>query len=393
MKVKKGRGKAGVFVALLFSIAVLLVFLYFGSDIIPPVEYSTASSEQDVLSIVTTPKPFIATHLKTPEPLRGVYMTSWVAGTPLLRDKVIRLIDTTELNAVVIDIKDDTGRISYEVSDPDLKEIGSQEDRIKDLKDFIAEFHERQIYVIGRMAVFQDPYMVKKKPEWAVKKASDGAVWRDRKGLSWIDPGAKENWDYIIKIAKDAYKAGFDEINFDYIRFPSDGNMSDITYPYSENRIKADVIKDFFAYLHENLSGGKMKISADLFGMTTTNTDDLNIGQVLENAFPYFDYIAPMVYPSHYPSGFYGIPNVNAVPYDVVKISMQSAVNRLKVYNDTVASTTVQFRPWLQDNDYPVHYTPEMVRAQMQATYDVGLTSWSLWDAANTYTRAALLDQ
>jgi hypothetical protein len=136
-----------------------------------------------------------------------------------------------------------------------------------------------------------------------------------------------------------------------------------------------------------------MKMSADLFGMVTTNSDDLGIGQILEDAFPYFDYISPMVYPSHYPSGFNGHKNVNAVPYEIVNFSMGTAQERLNTFHNTVASTTVELRPWLQDNDYPVPYTPEMVRAQIQATYDVGIDSWMLWDAGNTYTRSALKEE
>ncbi len=132
-----------------------------------------------------------------------------------------------------------------------------------------------------------------------------------------------------------------------------------------------------------------MELSVDFFGMTATNYDDLNIGQVLETAVPYFDYISPMVYPSHYPVNFMGyksVAEVNAHPYEIVKFSMDSAVRRVKA----VGGDPLQMRPWLQDNDYPVHYTPAMVRAQIQATYDAGLTSWMLWDAGNTYTREAL---
>ena len=142
----------------------------------------------------------------------------------------------------------------------------------------------------------------------------------------------------------------------------------------------------------------KAVLSADLFGLTMTSPNDLNIGQVLEYAAPYFDYIAPMVYPSHYPSGFNGYQNVNDHPYEIVKYSMDEGVKRLE---DMANSTTTviegrgevspdQLRPWLQDNDYPVHYTSQMVRTQIQATYDAGLDSWMLWDASNTYTRAAL---
>ena len=380
---------------------IAFVFLfYFGMPLIMSTRYEAETAVKSVVADeasedVKKPeeKPFVATHVKTPDQVKGIYMTSWVAGTPTLRGNIIRLIDETEINAVVIDIKDDTGRVSYEVSDPKLKAYGSEEVRIRDLRDFIGKLHEKGIYVIGRIASFQDPFMVKAHPASAVKRASDGAIWRDRKGLTWVDPGSKDHWEYLALLAKDAYNAGFDEIQFDYIRFPSDGNMNDIAYTHSTGKVKHEVIKEFFAYLHRELKDTGMKISADLFGMTTTNHDDLGIGQVLEDAFPYFDYISPMVYPSHYPSGFHGYPNVNAVPYDIVKVSMQAAQERLELYNATVASTTVEMRPWLQDNDYPVPYTPEMVRAQIQATYDVGIDSWMLWDAGNTYTQAALKEE
>lgn len=349
-----------------------------------------ASGTDSVIAPVPEKPP--VRHVPEPESVRGVYMTSWVAGTPSLRAKVVNLIAETEVNAIVIDIKDDTGRVSYAVADPILKETGAEEVRIPDLREFIERLHMQGVYVIGRIASFQDPYMARERPDLAVKRASDPSkVWRDRKGLTWIDPGAKEHWEYLVRLAKDAHAAGFDEIQFDYIRFPSDGNMADILYPKSEGRVKHEVIKDFFAYLGTELRNEGVPISADLFGMTTTNTDDLNIGQVIEDAFPHFDAISPMVYPSHYPKNFNGWPDPNAVPYEIVKHSMDAAAARLATYNATVASTTVELRPWLQDNDYPVPYTPGMVRAQIKATYDAGLDSWLLWDAANTYTRDALL--
>jgi len=376
---------------------IIFVVVFFLLEVTVPLFSSATYDSKEVQNspAATTPEKeiFVATHIDTPDQVKGVYMTSWVAGTPSLRANIIKLIDDTELNTVVIDIKDDTGRISFEVIDPLLIEIGSEDNRIKDLREFIESLHEKNIYVIGRVAAFQDPYMVKNHPAIAVKRASDGGIWKDRKGLTWVDAGAKENWDYLVAIAKESYNAGFDEIQFDYIRFPSDGNMNDISYPFSQNKIKADVIKEFFSYLHENLKDVGLKLSADLFGMTTTNPDDLGIGQLIENSFLYFDYVSPMVYPSHYPTGFHGYKNVNSVPYEVVKISLDSARERLKKFNDTVASTTIEIRPWLQDNNYPVTYTAEMVRAQIKATYDVGLDSWMLWDAANTYTRGALLDK
>ncbi len=325
-------------------------------------------------------------HLQTPEPLKAIYMSSWVAGTPSIREGLVKLVEETELNAIVIDIKDYTGKIAFEVLDPDLQKIGSAENRVPDMKDFIAELHKKNIYVIGRIAVFQDPYMVKNRPDLAVKKKSDGAVWKDYKGITWLDAGSREVWDYAILIGRESYALGFDELNFDYIRFPSDGNMKDISYPLSGVKPKPEVIRDFFEYLSANLRPSGVKISADLFGMTATNKDDLNIGQVLENALPYFDYIAPMVYPSHYPPGFNGYNNPNKHSYEVVHFSMSEAAKRT-----LAASTTpLKLRPWLQDFDYGGDYDVPEVRAQIKATYDSGLTSWMLWSPSNKYTKGAL---
>lgn len=367
-----------------------------------------------------------ATHVKTPESVKAIYMTSWIAGTPSLRQRVLNVIDTTEINAVMIDIKDDTGMVSFDTQDEVIKELGWEENRIPNLRDLIAELHEKDIYVLGRIAVFQDPYMTKRRPDLAVKRASDtSVVWTDRKGLSWIDPSAKEHWDNIIRLARASYRAGFDEINFDYIRFPSDGNVSDMYFPWSGERLAASshseerafIIRDFFKYLSEEIRKPdpetripfEGKISADIFGMTTTAEDNMGIGQILEFTLPYFDYVAPMVYPSHFPSGYYGISNVNSVPGKIIEISMGEAVRRAQATTTTlsflggkpIASTSPQLytkkaydpdklRPWLQDNDYPVHYDASMVRAQIDATYSVGLDSWMLWDPANTYTVGAL---
>jgi hypothetical protein len=219
-----------------------------------------------------------------------------------------------------------------------------------------------------------------------VKKKSDGTVWKDRKGLSFIDVSAKPYWEYIATLARDAYAIGFDEINFDYIRFPSDGNMKDIAYPWTATTTKSVALEKFFAYLEQEVKPSGAVISADLFGMTTTNTDDLNIGQVLEPALRHFDYVAPMVYPSHYPPNFNGWVNPNEHVYGVVKYSMDKAVLRA----NTASTTPLKLRPWLQDFDYGGDYGAVEVRAQIQATYDAGLTSWMLWDPNNRYTPAAL---
>lgn len=363
-----------------------------------------ASTAETVAAVSAVPLPPVwkATHVTTPPSVKALYMTSWVAGTRDIRNRVVNLVNTTEANALVIDIKDYTGMIAFAVDDPYLKKFDSVEERIPDIKEFIEYLHSKGIYVIGRISVFQDPRLVKLRPDLAVKRSSDGAVWKDRKGISWIDAGAKEAWDYDVAIGKQAYAYGFDELNFDYIRFPSDGDMYNIAYPFSEGKTKALVMKEFYAYLRQELGSSGAILSADLFGMVTTNADDLNIGQKLEYALPYFDYIGPMVYPSHYPAGFNGYPAPAKVPYDVVKFSMDRAHEKVKALAWSASTTPEsreakvhfgQIRPWLQDFDLGADYTAEMVRAQMQAAYDAGLTSWMLWNAANKYTAGALLPE
>src|SRR3989338_7801551 len=265
------------------------------------------------------------THKETPDTVRAVYMTQCAVGTPSFRKDLVGLIDTTELNAVVIDIKDYTGRLAFTPADPSLKASVSDACGARDMEAFIKELHAKDIYVIGRITVFQDPYYTALHHDLAVKRLSNKeANWKDHKGLSFIDVSAKPYWDYIVKIAKASYEIGFDELNFDYIRFPSDGDMKDTFYTWNPDIEKSEALERFYIYLHDQLSaeggsparggqgasGGKPTngqwkpvMSVDLFGMVTTNYDDLNIGQVLVRAMPYFDFIDPMVYPSHYPTG------------------------------------------------------------------------------------------
>ncbi len=331
-------------------------------------------------------------HLATPEPLKGIYMTACVAATPSWRTRLKELIETTELNAVVLDIKDSTGTVSFKSTIPETN--SGKGCIVSDLQEFIAELHASQIYVIGRISVFQDPLYATAHPELAVKSKATGGVWKDRKGLSFIDVGAKPYWDRIVAISHASYALGFDELNYDYVRYPSDGDMDDAHFTWSTaSSTKATMLRSFFSYLREQLTDSGPVMSADLFGMTTTITNDMGIGQVLENALPYFDYIAPMVYPSHYPKGWNGFANPAAQPYEVIHIAMSKGRERevaLNISQGLATSTPSKLRPWLQDFNLGATYGPAEVQGQMQATYDAGLTSWLLWSAGNTYTTAAL---
>ena len=309
-----------------------------------------------------------------PEIIKAIYITALSAGSQQYIKYLDNLLEITEINAVVIDIKDYSGQITISVPG-----------------GLIQKLHDKGIYVIARMVIFEDPTLAKIRPDLAIYdklKTTDPKnplLWVDNNNLSWIDPASKEAWDYNISIAKDAVNYGFDELNFDYIRFPADGKIEDMGFPFWDKKVSMRlVIKEFFQKLRESLPD--VKLSVDLFGYSTVSTDDMGIGQVLEDSFDYFDYISPMVYPSHYKDGFRGYSNPAEYPYEVIKYSMQEAIKKQ-------ALSKVKFRPWLQDFNMGADYTVEMVKAEIKAVTDVlgkDFYGFMLWNASNVYTTGAI---
>ena len=338
-----------------------------------------------------------------PAKIKAVYATSWVAGTPSMFERLVNIAKTTEINAIVIDVKDYSGYVAYDIKNDAAERYKAKEIRIPKINSLIKRLHDGNIYVIARISVFQDPRLAAARPDLAVKSKKNGKTWRDKKNLSWVDAASEEAWEYNIAVAKDAAGRGFDEINFDYIRFPSDGNLNDADFPFwNEKSPRRETLQKFFRRLNEELSG--IPISADLFGLTTTGADDLGIGQVLEDAFGNFDYVAPMVYPSHFANGTFGFKNPAAHPYEVVKNSMESASKRLDAfYNATTtraeinnSNSAVRFsklRPWLQDFDLGADYDAKMVKAQIEASAEAKSAGWMLWDPKNVYTKEALISE
>ena len=378
----------------------------------------------------------VITHQPLPPQVKAIYMTACVAGTPSFRQRLTQLVQETEINSVVIDVKDFSGTISFPPESDAWKPAWQAAScGTADMKALIQMLHDNEIFVIARVTVFQDPFYAPLRPDLAVQR-TDGSVWRDHKGLSFIDVGAQEYWDHIIELVQESYNIGFDEINFDYVRYPSDGPMKDIAFPKSNagphGSDKQANLEAFFAYVHEKVGDESLFAkyrhentgrttstpwtSADLFGMTTTNYDDLSIGQVQDRAAPYFDFIAPMVYPSHYPNSFLGLGNPNDHPYKVVNYAMQAGVDRMRasttpmegflhepIYTTNASGTKTftglykkpvygpdKFRTWIQDFDYGGDYDAADVRAQIQASYDTGVMDFMIWAPSNIYTKAAL---
>lgn len=369
-----------------------------------------------------------------PDIVKAIYVTGYAAGSASKMAHINDVLDSTEINAVVLDVKDYTGMVSYEPDVEDVKKYGAFENRIPKINKLIKSFHDRGIYVIGRIAVFQDQVLVKARPDLALHSSSTGAVWADYKGVKWLETASTEVWDYNAAIAQDALDRGFDEINFDYIRFPSDGNLKDIRYSFfDETTLKHNTVKKFFEHMREKL--GDARISADLFGLVTETYDGMGIGQVLEDGFAPFDVIAPMAYPSHYAKGYRGFTNPAAYPYEVMKFSTDSALARLSTFNISLASAAqvaasssvpvenppkarARLRPWIQDFDLGADYTAAMVRSQIQAIYDAGCSAtlgtlvasgstpltrtepcskeidgFMVWNPSNVYTKEAFLKE
>lgn len=393
-----------------------------------------------------TKEELVAEALEKSKEIKGLYMTAGVAGDPgagatRLREHIIRLAETTEINGVVIDVK--------EVCGPDVNE-----ERIRNL---VTELRQKNLWTIARIVVFKDASQIYAHPEWYLHRATYKSVvdecakkkylrvknptgesstaifWQDNKGGYWLDPADKNVQEYIVDFSKRIIDLGFDELQFDYIRFPSDGDVAVARYPSWDGKTaKYNVMKSFFEFLHENLKSYKPDIilSADLFGYAAIRAGDVGIGQRLEDIGHTFDYVSFMVYPSHYYSGLYvpedtlrALPAINfnrfqarMHPDVVVARSLAAARDFLdgkflaaaasSTVRDLSATSTlstsessisrVRLRPWLEDffhEDDKLSgrpYGAEKVRMQIDAAESVEPHGWLLWNASNVYTEEAL---
>jgi hypothetical protein len=318
-------------------------------------------------------------------PVKGIYMTSYGASSSEKLNAMISLADKTEINAFVIDVKDDLGFVTYKANVPLAKENGLIDVRIKDIDALVAKLRQHNIIPIARVVCFKDTKLAAKRPELAVKW-KDGSNWTDFKGLSFTNPYNHEVWEYLVEVAEDAARHGFREIQFDYVRFPSDGKISEAVYP-GQNSSKEDAIADFLAFARPRLEKLGVWVSADVFGITVNpaaSKDSATIGQNVEKISQNVDVVCPMVYPSHYSDGSYGIDNPNKDPYNTILKAMADTKARL-------AGTGAMGRPWLQDFSLRgVKYGVTQVKAQIKAAEEQGFTEWLLWDPALTYTEGAL---
>ena len=328
--------------------------------------------------------------------VRGIYISGPMAGSTELFQNILDSAAGTEINTVVIDFKDDQGRIICPVDSPVASEIGTCRPYVQDMKELIASLKERGLYVIARVVAFRDPWLAEKKPEWSLHLA-DGSLYRDRQGMAWVDPYRKEVWDYLVEVGTEAKEAGFDEVQFDYIRFSTEGTMRDVVFDeaVTGGRSKTDVITEFVKYAYENLASQGLFVSADVFGtIIGSDIDAQAVGQVYTEMAKHLDYICPMIYPSHYGPGNFGLEHPDTMPYETVLEALkksQMVMDQAAEADGHVSSQAI-VRPWLQDftasylgegNYIPYGYNE--VQRQIQAVKDAGYDEWMLWSAANRY--------
>lgn len=371
--------------------------------------------------------------------VKGIYVTGAMAGTSNM-DNLIDLVDRTELNTMVIDVKNDEGRVVYDMDSAFVREIGAVKEYVSDMPGLIRKCKEHGIYLIARIVAFKDPFLAENRQDLALTD-KNGNIFRDKSGLAWVNPYKREVWDYLLEIARQAASVGFDEIQFDYIRFSTDAGMSKVDFGEDAlEQDKEDVITEFTIYAAQELHDMGVPLSADVYGVIIDSKLDASIvGQNYYEMAKHLDYISPMVYPSHYGPGNLGLAVPDAQPYETIFRSMKTSrkvlagmgreeedmqVSGNDVSGNSISGNSISensasgnsmdaadpkdlvpnqeiradVRPWLQDFTATwvkghIRYGPEEIRAQIQAVYDAGYEEWILWNASNRYTEGGLLPE
>jgi hypothetical protein len=331
-----------------------------------------------------------------PDAVRGIFVTANSAGGERF-NQLVNLVDSTDLNAMVIDIKEDLGHLTYiPEKNSDLAKLGIGQPLIRNPRKILEVMEQKEIYPIARVVVFKDSVLAKEKPEWSF--VDGGSVWKNRRGESFVNPFMKEVWDYNVQIAIEAAKLGFKEIQFDYVRFPEGFEKRADTLDYSmgayedsdldpvQRRVEA--VTDFVAYARERLKPYDVEVSVDIFGYSATLPEAPGIGQNFSKISENVDVISSMIYPSHWTS-YFGIKKPDLEPYRLVSEYAKVENKKLEKLKNPPVS-----RPWLQDftasylgeGNY-MSYGKAEVEAQIKALKDNGIDEYLLWNAGNTYSK------
>ena len=329
--------------------------------------------------------------LAPPPGVKALYVNAWAFGSSKLWH-LVQLADDTEVNALVVDVKDDTGCMLYESAVSTAKDIGANRCvRTRDVRSRLDTLHAHGIHSIARIVVAKDPKLAEGKPGWSVRDVA-GGLWRDRINSAWVDANNDSVWIYAAQLAAEAVSLGFQEVQFDYVRFPDEPRERMATAIFAARRAgesQRETVRRQVRMVKQRLAPLGVPITFDIFGLTASAMpgSDLGIGQVWEDFIMTADVVLPMVYPSHYGRGAYGLAVPNAHPYRVVRRALEEAVNRSQIEG------AAEIRPYLQAftlGRRKPRYTPHEIREQIRAAEDVGIYSWVLWNPRSVYQRDAL---
>jgi hypothetical protein len=347
--------------------------------VLPGEEASVAVEEKPAAATPVVQQPVVKTPRALPDEVRGIHVTMALASLDGKVEEYLELVEDG-LNTIELDVKDENGEIGFVTSAvPLARSVGAAKPYYKP-REVARLVHAKGVYLIGRVVVFEDPLLSSGRADLAIKN-SDGSIWRNDAGLGWTNPYDKRVWDYNVSIGAAAARAGFDEIQFDYVRFPTDGNVESIVFPRKTATAPGWVIAEFVHYAANRLKPLGVRVSTDVFGLAATR--DLGIGQLPRRLSKYVDSMYPMVYPSHYGSGEYGLDDPNAAPGATVEWSLSHFRRELK-------RSKTQLIPWLQDFSYGRTYGLADVRAQIEAARLMGARGYLLWNPLGIYTPGAL---
>jgi hypothetical protein len=323
---------------------------------------------------------------RPPAAIRAIYLNAWAFGGRRFFD-LVRLADRTEVNAFVIDVKDDTGYLTYRSAVPTAVEIGAdQQIRARDVEARLRTLREHGIHPIARIVVAKDPLLAARKPAWSVQHV-DGGLWRDRLDFAWVDAFNDSVWVYAAELAGEAVRLGFAEVQYDYVRFPDEPEqrLASAVFPGRRSgETKRQGVTRNLRLLRQRTKALGVPFTIDVFGLTTSARTDMGIGQYWEDLVTTADVVLPMVYPSHYMRGVYNLAHPNAEPYLVIRRAMQDALRR-----SAPLETRAEIRPYLQAFTLgQPRYTPALVREQIRAAEELGLESWVLWNPRSAYDAA-----
>jgi len=314
--------------------------------------------------------------------IRALYVNRWASQSRRRMAKLLATADSTEINALVIDMKDEFG-LNYKTPNPEFAKNAGHAPVVSNVAALLDTLKAHKVLAIARLVVFKDSVTAREHPEWTIRR-TDGSVWRDKKGIAWVNPYHRELWDYNIGVAEELVRMGFGEVQFDYIRFPEPyPSLPPQVFPGSNNMSKPDALAAYLKEAKTRLNKLGVRSTADIFGLVTTVNGPLEVGQLWEKISPNADVVLPMVYPSHYPHGELGIAYPNAEPYKVIVTSISRARERDKKLGITEPE---HIRPWLQAFTLgKPEYGAEQLKAEKQAVYDSGYDSWVMWNPGSIY--------